>query len=205
MTFRHIIKICFTTAATILPSCSRKEAEKKSLFFPEKISFHINMHRILFFSSLCVMFCQTAEVNTLKPWGLSPVNWSKRGQIRRAQCPPGTGGGKADLRCPIQGSGQVILVPWQCDNLKLYRQKFASECSRPHRKIYPPSDFCHGLSGRWCSSSELPIVSVGAPTGVLGHAHMRWLFMHMGFLCLGRSAGVGLGTCRGFPSVLLGE
>lgn len=139
------------------------------------------MYQILFFSSLCVMFCQTAEVNTLKPWGLSPVNWSKRGQIRRAQCPPGTGGGKADLRCPIQGSGQVILVPWQCDNLKLYRQKFASECSQPHRTIYPPSDFCHGLSGRWCSSSELPIVSVGAPTGVLGHAHMRWLFMHMGF------------------------
>lgn len=151
------------------------------------------------------MFRQIAEVNTLKPRGLSPVNWSNRGQIRRAQCPPGTGGGKADLRCPIQGSGQVILVPWQCDNLKLYRQKFASECSQPHQMIYPPSDFCHGLSGRWCSSSELPIVSVGAPTGVLVTLIWSDCLCTWAFLCLGRFAGVGLGTCRGFPSVLLEE
>lgn len=100
---------------------------------------------------------QTVDPNTLKPRGLSPVNWSNRGQIRRAQCPPGTGGGKADLRCPTQGSGQVIVVPWQCDNLQLYKQKFASECSQPHWKVYSPSDFPRGLSGGWCSSREFPL------------------------------------------------
>lgn len=151
------------------------------------------------------MFCQTVDANTLKPRGLPPVNWSNRGQIRRAQCPPGTGGGKADLRCPIQGSGQVIVVPWQCDNPELYRQEFASECSRPHRKLYSPSDFPPGLSGGWCSSSEWPIVSVGAPTGVWvklmwGGCLCTWAFLH-----LGRSAGVGIGTCRAFPDVLLEE
>lgn len=78
---------------------------------------------------------QAVDANTLKPRGLSPVNWSNRGQIRRAQCPPGTGSGKADLRCPTRGSGQVIVVPWQCDNLQLYRQKFASECSQPQERF----------------------------------------------------------------------
>lgn len=140
---------------------------------------------------------QTVDAKTLKPWGLSPDNWSNRGQIRRAQCPPGTGSGKADLGCPIQGSGQVIVVPWQCENLQLYRQKFASECSQPHQKVSSPSDFPHVLAGGWCSSRSYPW---GWVTLTWGGCLCSWAFLH-----LRAPACVGFGTCRAFPSVLLEE
>lgn len=69
-------------------------------------------------------------------------------------------------------------------NLKPCRQKFACECDwLPQKLLNCPSDFPPGLSGRGWSSSELTTASVpvNAPAGFLGHTHVMWLFVLMGF------------------------